>query len=80
MPNRIKSLVSKLMSRREFVKKTALASGAAASLGSLSLPFKAQAKTTGVPENEEQIRYSACLVNCGSRCPFKVHVKDGRRR
>lgn len=78
MSNPIKSLVSKLMSRREFVKNTTLAGGAAVAAGSLSLPFKAHAKAeSSATDAEETIRYSACLVNCGSRCPFKVHVKDG---
>ena len=26
-------------------------------------------------ETSETIKYSACLVNCGSRCPLKVHER-----
>lgn len=68
------------MSRRDFIQTSATVAGAAAVAGSISLPFSAQANsdiTVSKPdEMGETIKYSACLVNCGSRCPLKVHVKD----
>ena len=30
------------------------------------------------PETSEKIVWSSCNVNCGSRCPLRVHVKDGK--
>ncbi|MGF1757065.1 molybdopterin-dependent oxidoreductase [Photobacterium sagamiensis] len=72
------SLVSQLLTRRKFMKTSAAVTGAAAAASSLTLPFKAQAESAEASlSKEESIKYSACLVNCGSRCPFKVHVKDG---
>ncbi|MDM3800715.1 DMSO/selenate family reductase complex A subunit [Proteus mirabilis] len=68
------------MSRRGFIQSAAVLSGAAAVAGTVSLPFSANAQTPqGIrpDETSETIKYSACLVNCGSRCPLKVHVKDG---
>lgn len=68
------------MSRRGFIQSAAVISGAAAVAGTVSLPFAANAQTPqGIrpDETSETIKYSACLVNCGSRCPLKVHVKDG---
>ncbi|PSW09392.1 dimethyl sulfoxide reductase subunit A [Photobacterium rosenbergii] len=67
---------SYLLSRRKFMKQSAAVTGAAATASSMTLPFKASA-TDAAPVGEETIKYSACLVNCGSRCPFKVHVRDG---
>lgn len=68
------------MSRRDFIQTSATVAGAAAVAGSISLPFSARANndiTVSKPdETGETIKYSACLVNCGSRCPLKVHVKD----
>lgn len=64
-------------SRRDFLKT----SSALAVANSLALPFVAYADNTqdkaASSNNKETIKYSACLVNCGSRCPLKVHVEDG---
>lgn len=64
------------VSRRNFVKGSAAITGAAAAASALTLPVQANPKAQ-VSDSEETISFSACLVNCGSRCPFKVHVKDG---
>ncbi|WP_245869236.1 twin-arginine translocation signal domain-containing protein, partial [Vibrio fujianensis] len=71
------SIIKKLFTRREFIQSSAAASGVAVAASSISLPFNALAAKSESSPSEEQIRYSACLVNCGSRCPFKVHVRDG---
>lgn len=65
------------VTRRGFIKASAAAGGAAAVAGSISLPFTVNAQPASDAASEEKIKYSACLVNCGSRCPLKVHVKDG---
>lgn len=73
-----KTLLDSELSRRGFVKASATTATAAALTSGLILPFSsvtkaAEASTSG---GEEKIKWSACLVNCGSRCPLKVHVKD----
>lgn len=73
-----KTLLDSELSRRGFVKASATTATAAALTSGLTLPFSsvtkaAEASTSG---GEEKIKWSACLVNCGSRCPLKVHVKD----
>ncbi|MFV0547381.1 MAG: DMSO/selenate family reductase complex A subunit [Limnobaculum xujianqingii] len=65
------------VSRREFIKTSVAATSAAAVAGSLTLPFTTTAVAAPEAASAETIKYSACLVNCGSRCPLKVHVKDG---
>nr|WP_314263888.1 DMSO/selenate family reductase complex A subunit [uncultured Moellerella sp.] len=78
MHNIKKNLQFGKISRRSFIQTSATLAGASAVAGSIALPFSAQAKiaATMPDETSETITYSACLVNCGSRCPLKVHVKD----
>ena len=70
------------ITRRDFLQKTMAISGVAALTSNLHLPFAyAESNNNAAdaipnPTNEEKIFYSACLVNCGSRCPLKVHVKN----
>lgn len=46
-------------------------------LSMLPISQKAQADSPKL-HSESEYKYSACLVNCGSRCPLKVKVNDGR--
>ncbi len=67
------------LSRRGFVKAGAV-TGLAAAAGGFSLPFSASAETeqkTSTPSGNEKVVWSACTVNCGSRCPLRMHVVDG---
>ncbi len=66
------------ISRRDFVK--ASSAGAALAVSNLTLPFNVMAKETQRlnENNQERIVWSACTVNCGSRCPLRMHVKDNR--
>ena len=72
------------LGRRAFVKLSAITSGTLAFLGT-ALPFKAAAtdnNKTADPQlptqsSDEKVVWSACTVNCGSRCPVKFHVRDG---
>ncbi|QLK60620.1 molybdopterin-dependent oxidoreductase [Enterobacteriaceae bacterium Kacie_13] len=67
------------ISRRDLVKGTTLA-GMAAAVGGISLPFKTIcAETSAAPAGvaDEKIVWSACTVNCESRCPLRMHVVDG---
>ncbi|VDZ64864.1 Dimethyl sulfoxide reductase DmsA precursor [Serratia odorifera] len=68
--------------RRKLVKNTAIGS-LALMAGGISLPFTRRAvaqDATNAPttsQPEEKIVWSACTVNCGSRCPLRMHVADG---
>lgn len=74
--NNNKTPLTGSLSRREFIQTSAVVTGAAAIAGSITLPFSVHATSEQAPAAaEESIKYSACLVNCGSRCPLKVHVK-----
>lgn len=75
----INKIREKALSRRQFIQTSASIATTTAIASSISLPFSAQATPTITiqpDEVSEKIKYSACLVNCGSRCPLKVHVKD----
>ncbi len=68
------------MSRRSFLQKSITIGTAAAAVSHLPLPFchasEAETSNQVKSDDQEHIHYSACLVNCGSRCPLKVHVKN----
>ncbi|SHH74349.1 DMSO/selenate family reductase complex A subunit [Ferrimonas marina] len=59
------------MQRRDFLKMSAALGGAAALAGCQ------RPEATAEPLSEEQVNWSACLVNCGSNCPLKVYSRDG---
>lgn len=64
------------LNRRRFLKTTS-ATGLAAAASGLSLPFAAKAESIPVKTaGDEKIVWSACTVNCGSRCALRMHVKD----
>ncbi|NCH57448.1 dimethylsulfoxide reductase subunit A [Cronobacter dublinensis] len=71
------------ITRRTLVKSTALG-GLALAAGGISLPFglkqaaAAVGRATGA--SDERIVWSACTVNCGSRCPLRMHVMNGEIR
>ncbi|KJG39438.1 dimethyl sulfoxide reductase [Photobacterium angustum] len=73
--------MSNLKKSFSITRRNVLKSGSllAASVGGMSLPFtsvKALAKETPTKPNEK-IVWSSCTVNCGSRCPLRMHVVDG---
>ncbi|ALB62805.1 Anaerobic dimethyl sulfoxide reductase chain A [Cronobacter condimenti 1330] len=70
------------ISRRTLVKSTAYGGLALAASG-LSLPFglrHAAAAVGRAVSAPERVVWSACTVNCGSRCPLRMHVVDGEIR
>ncbi|MBN3190821.1 molybdopterin-dependent oxidoreductase [Pectobacterium brasiliense] len=75
-------LLHQEISRRDAVIDAVKISSAVAITSAIALPFSAHAQPTvmptGVVNENETVRHSACLVNCGSRCPLKVIVKDDR--
>ncbi len=71
---------SELMSltRRGFIKTTSVVGGAAALASGISLPFKSSsAHAAEAKTDDEKVVWSACTVNCGSRCPLRMHVQNG---
>ncbi|WP_105652942.1 dimethylsulfoxide reductase subunit A [Cronobacter malonaticus] len=71
------------ISRRTLVKSTALG-GLALAAGGISLPFgvrqAAAAIGHAISPPDERVVWSACTVNCGSRCPLRMHVVNGEIR
>jgi anaerobic dimethyl sulfoxide reductase subunit A len=74
-------LLDQPVSRRAFVRWTAAAGGAAAAVGGAAhfglLPLTAARADDDGAAGERQV-WSACMVNCGSRCPLLLTVADGR--
>ena len=68
------------VSRRGLVKTTAIG-GLAMASSALTLPFTsdcARCRIAPIPtKSDEKVIWSACTVNCGSRCPLRMHVVDG---
>ncbi|AJJ10104.1 anaerobic dimethyl sulfoxide reductase chain A [Yersinia rohdei] len=72
-------LLTAEVTRRKLVQTT-LVGGLAVATGAFSLPFSraAQAVQSAInPANDGKVIWSACTVNCGSRCPLRMHVVDG---
>jgi len=67
------------VSRRGLVKTSALG-GLAVASSAFTLPFShyvSAAEALSPPLSPERVVWSACTVNCGSRCPLRMHVVDG---
>jgi Tat-targeted selenate reductase subunit YnfE len=71
------------LSRRKFVKGSALAAlSAAAGVGALGSLYgcstpEGDASGGGTAGPEERIVWSHCNVNCGGRCALQFHTQDG---
>ncbi|WP_202983591.1 DMSO/selenate family reductase complex A subunit [Ferrimonas lipolytica] len=66
------------LTRRGFIKLSSAAGSLAALAGGVSLPFFSRAaEKNDTTAADKQVVWSACTVNCGSRCPLRMHVKDG---
>ncbi|MDR9827265.1 DMSO/selenate family reductase complex A subunit [Vibrio sp. FNV 38] len=76
MKNWMKDTFLSPIKRRTFMKWSATVGGATAAS---TLPFKTLAKTSDTPSTPSDTKtvWSACLVNCGSRCALRVHTQDG---
>ncbi|MBM9432514.1 DMSO/selenate family reductase complex A subunit [Flaviflexus equikiangi] len=71
--------MSETLSRRSFVKWSGVAGGSAALVATaaqLGMPQARSEAVDGVADAEATV-WSACVVNCGSRCPLRLQVKDG---
>ncbi len=77
MNNKLKQLLTPSLTRRGFIKSSSAIGGLAAATSAISLPFKSAQAETKPQSNDEKVVWSACTVNCGSRCPLRMHVVDG---
>lgn len=66
------------VNRRDFLKGSAAVGGVALAASSVQIPLaKAETKPVVAAKGEEKLVWSACTVNCHSRCPLRMHVQDG---
>ena len=68
------------ISRRSFVKWSSIAGGTAALVATsthLGMPGMGPAAAADGLADADATYWSACTVNCGSRCPLRLQVKDG---
>ncbi len=71
------ALLTAEVSRRSLVKTTAIG-GLALASSTFTAPFTRIANAAeSLSPSSEKIIWSACTVNCGSRCPLRMHVVDG---
>ncbi|MBK7822753.1 MAG: molybdopterin-dependent oxidoreductase [Tessaracoccus sp.] len=67
-------------SRRTFLKWSGVAGGTAAlvsTVADLGMPGTAAAAPGDGMADADKTVWSACVINCGSRCPLRLQVKDG---
>lgn len=58
------------VNRRDFLKGSAAVGGVALAASSVQIPLaKAETKPVAAAKGEEKLVWSACTVNCHSRCP-----------
>ena len=67
------SICTQGLSRRTFLQSAA----AAGVLANFSLTPLSQAVAAAM-DDMETVRWTSCVVNCGSRCPLKAIVKNGQ--
>ncbi|WP_040155600.1 DMSO/selenate family reductase complex A subunit [Mobilicoccus massiliensis] len=64
-------------SRRSLLQWSAIAGGGAALLGGCARPPAPASSAPGAVPASGHTVWSACVVNCGSRCPLRLQVQDG---
>jgi anaerobic dimethyl sulfoxide reductase subunit A len=66
-----------VMTRRSFMKWSAALGGSAVlASGVTGLPA-GQPNGKASAQTDTEVFWSSCNVNCGSRCPLRLHVRDG---
>ena len=79
MKNWLEKIFLAPVKRRNFTKWSAAFGGVAAVASGTGLPLKAVAQTKDSDQRSEvKSVWSACTVNCGSRCALRHQVKDDR--
>jgi anaerobic dimethyl sulfoxide reductase subunit A len=76
------SVFQESVNRRSFLKWSGAVAGTTALVGAttnLGIPaVVAPAQANDCKEDVDKTVWSSCLVNCGSRCPLRLQVKDDR--
>lgn len=75
------SLTSSKISRRAWLQWSGALAGTGVLVGTSACtapvpPEPAQGPADGMPDADATV-WSACMVNCGARCPLRLQVKDG---
>ena len=70
-------LTDTALSRRSFLKWSAALGGTAALAGGGIGLLQAARSAAAAGAPEERVVWQSCMVNCGSRCPLRVHVRNG---
>ncbi|MDO5023321.1 molybdopterin-containing oxidoreductase family protein [Slackia piriformis] len=74
-----RSVLSKSLGRRSFLKASAAAVAAGAALQAPGMLAEAHADETGsIQQPEEVITPGTCRGGCGAGCQMNVHVRDGK--
>ena len=66
------------VSRRRFLQWTGIAGAATGVAGASSCGLQQAAESPAADAGAERVVWSACTVNCGSRCPLRLVVSDGQ--
>ncbi|MGF1832921.1 DmsA/YnfE/YnfF family dimethyl sulfoxide reductase [Photobacterium sanguinicancri] len=78
MTNKLKEILIPKLTRRGFIKSSSVVGGLAAATSAITLPFRSSSvQASDKTPVDEKVVWSACTVNCGSRCPLRMHVADG---
>lgn len=71
-------VTSTVLSRRSFMKWSAAMGGTTLLAANAEFPEQAlEYDVREVAPEPDDIVWASCHVNCGSRCPLRLHVKDG---
>lgn len=65
------------LSRRSFLGWSAAAGSAALVFSQAPTAFPGAKESPEEQSHDKKIVWSACTVNCGSRCPLRLVVEDG---
>lgn len=69
-----KALDSVSLNRRTFLKWSGALGGTCVLAGNFGL----KTVEAGSDDPKAEVKWSSCNVNCGSRCPLRLHVRDGQ--
>ena len=65
------------LNRRSFLRWSAAVGGSSALVGGGLLTTAQVAQSHAEPDATDEVVWSSCTVNCGSRCPLRLVVEDG---
>ncbi|AFL68201.1 DMSO/selenate family reductase complex A subunit [Sulfurospirillum barnesii] len=66
------------ISRRQFLQWSSALGGSVATATLLPLPSMAESKPSLPSKTYDHVKWAGCTINCGSKCPVRVFVKNGK--